>query len=68
MTRSRPRLGSIPLGSGSEADGRDKGDLTIARRFFAHATASQRGLIAYWQSIKRIEQERLCHHSADAAP
>jgi hypothetical protein len=42
-----------------QAEGRDHGDLTIARRFFAHTTSSQRDLIAYWQMVKLIEQERL---------
>ena len=39
--------------------GPDQGDLTIARRCFAHTTASQRDLIAYWQIVKLIEEDRL---------
>ena len=50
-----------------QAEGPDKGDLTIARRFFAHTTASQRDLIAYWQMVKLIEQERLRHQNIDDA-
>ena len=34
----------------------DRGELTIARRFFADATQSERDLIAYWQMVKLAEE------------
>jgi hypothetical protein len=33
----------------------DRGELTIARRFFADATDAERDLIAYWQMVKLAE-------------
>ncbi len=39
--------------------GRDQGDLTIGRRFFANTTEAERDLIAYWQMVKLVEEERL---------
>jgi hypothetical protein len=42
-----------------QAAGRDRGNLTIARRFFANTTDVERDLIAYWQMVKLVEEERL---------
>ncbi len=42
-----------------QAAGRDQGDLTIGRRFFASTTEAERDLIAYWQMVKLVEEERL---------
>jgi hypothetical protein len=42
-----------------QAAGRDEGALTIGRRFFAITTEAERDLIAYWQMVKLVEQERL---------
>jgi hypothetical protein len=39
-----------------QAEGPDRGELTIARRFFATATAAERDLIAYWQMVKLVEE------------
>jgi hypothetical protein len=39
-----------------QASGPDRGELTIARRFFANATDAERDLIAYWQMIKLVEK------------
>lgn len=41
-----------------QAAGADRGELTIARRFFANTTAMERDLIAYWQMVKLLEDER----------
>jgi hypothetical protein len=41
------------------AAGPDQGELTIGRRFFAKTTAAERDLIAYWQMVKLVEEERL---------
>ena len=38
-----------------QATGPDRGELTIARRFFANATDAERDLIAYWQMVKLVE-------------
>jgi hypothetical protein len=38
-----------------QALGPDRGELTIARRFFANATDAERDLIAYWQMVKLVE-------------
>jgi hypothetical protein len=38
-----------------QAAGPDHGELTVARRFFANATDSERDLIAYWQMVKLVE-------------
>ena len=38
------------------AAGPDRGELTIARRFFANTTDSERDLIAYWQMVKLVEE------------
>jgi hypothetical protein len=42
-----------------QAAGRDQGNLTIGRRFFANTTEAERDLIAYWQMVKLVEEERL---------
>ena len=34
----------------------DRGERTIARRFFANATEAERDLIAYWQMVKLVEE------------
>ena len=38
-----------------QSAGADRGELTIARRFFANATDAERDLIAYWQMVKLVE-------------
>lgn len=35
--------------------GSDRGELTIARRFFTNATDAERDLVAYWQMVKLVE-------------
>ena len=42
-----------------QASGAEQGRLTIGRRFFAVVTDSERDLIAYWQMVKLVEEERL---------
>ena len=42
-----------------QAAGPDRGELTIARRFFASTTEKERDLIAYWQMVKLVEEARL---------
>jgi len=39
-----------------QAGGPDRGELTIARRFFANATEAERDLIAYWQMVKLVDE------------
>jgi hypothetical protein len=39
-----------------QAEGPYRGELTIARRFFANATDAERDLIAYWQMVKLVEE------------
>ena len=39
-----------------QAAGPDRGELMIARRFFANATDAERNLIAYWQMVKLAEE------------
>ncbi len=41
------------------AGGSDRGELTIARRFFANTTDAERDLIAYWQMVKLVEEAHL---------
>jgi hypothetical protein len=41
----------------------DRGELTIARRFFADATDAERDLIAYWQMVKLVEEAQLRYTS-----
>lgn len=38
-----------------QAAGPDRGELMIARRFFAKATDAERDLIAYWHMVKLVE-------------
>ena len=45
----------------------DRGELTIARRFFADATESERDLIAYWQMVKLVEEAHLRYTRGDGA-
>ena len=50
-----------------QAAGPDRGELTIARRFFANTTEAERDLIAYWQMVKLVEEARLRYtEGADA--
>ena len=42
-----------------QAEGSDRDELTIARRFFANATDAERDLIAYWQMVKLVEAAHL---------
>jgi hypothetical protein len=42
-----------------QAAGPDRGELTIARRFFADTTPVERDLIAYWQMVKLAEEAHL---------
>jgi hypothetical protein len=42
-----------------QAAGPDRGELTIARRFFAQTTPAERDLIAYWQMVKLAEEALL---------
>src|SRR5436190_11057302 len=42
-----------------QAAGPDRGELTIARRFFAQTTDAERDLIAYWQMVKLAEEALL---------
>jgi hypothetical protein len=42
-----------------QAAGPDRGELMIARRFFANATEAERDLIAYWQMVKLVEEAYL---------
>jgi hypothetical protein len=39
-----------------QAEASDRGELTIARRFFANTTDAERDLIAYWQMLKLVEE------------
>ena len=41
----------------------DRGELTIARRFFANTTDAERDLIAYWQMVKLVEEAHLRYTS-----
>src|SRR5437763_17175455 len=38
-----------------QSAGSDRGELTVARRFFANATDTERDLIAYWRMVKLVE-------------
>jgi hypothetical protein len=42
-----------------QAAGPDRGELMIARRFFANTTDAERDLIAYWQMVKLVEEAHL---------
>ena len=50
-----------------QAKGPDRGELTIARRFFANATDSERDLIAYWQMVKLVEEAHPRYAGQDEA-
>ena len=50
-----------------QASGPDRGELTIARRFFANTTDAERDLIAYWQMVKLVEEARLRYETKDEA-
>jgi hypothetical protein len=50
-----------------QADGPDRGELTIARRFFAKVTDGERDLIAYWQMVKLVEEAHLRHEKGGEA-
>jgi hypothetical protein len=41
-----------------QAAGPDQDRLTIGRRFFANTTEAERDLIAYWQMVRLVEEER----------
>jgi hypothetical protein len=49
-----------------QASGSNQGSLTIGRRFFGNVTAPERDLIAYWQMVKLVEEERLREAEAGA--
>ncbi len=49
------------------AAGPDRGELTIARRFFANSTDAERDLIAYWQMVKLVEEALLRYARAGDA-
>jgi hypothetical protein len=46
-----------------QASGPDRGELTIARRFFANTTDAERDLIAYWHMVKLVEEAHLRYTS-----
>lgn len=46
-----------------QAAGAERGELTIARRFFANTTDAERDLIAYWQMVKLVEEAHLRYTS-----
>ncbi len=50
-----------------QAAGPDRGELTIARRFFANTTDAERDLIAYWQMVKLVEEAQLRYESGGDA-
>jgi hypothetical protein len=50
-----------------QAEGSDRDELTIARRFFANATDAERDLIAYWQMVKLVEEAHLRYERRGAA-
>jgi hypothetical protein len=41
-----------------QASGSDRDGLTIGRRFFASVTEPERDLIAYWQMVKLVDEQR----------
>ena len=49
-----------------QAAGPDQDRLTIGRRFFANTTDAERDLIAYWQMVRLVEEERLRLTEEDA--
>jgi hypothetical protein len=54
---ARKRIGRAWIDE--QAAGLDPAELTIARRFFESTTAAERDLVAYWQMVKLVEEERL---------
>jgi hypothetical protein len=50
-----------------QAAGPDRGDLTIARRFFATTTDAERDLIAYWHMVTLVEEAHRRYTSGDDA-
>jgi hypothetical protein len=50
-----------------QAAGPDRGERTIARRFFENTAEAERDLIAYWQMVKLVEEERLRLKETDDA-
>jgi hypothetical protein len=46
-----------------QAAGAERGELTIARRFFANTTDAERDLIAYWQMVKLVEEAHVRYTS-----
>jgi hypothetical protein len=50
-----------------QAAGPARGELMIARRFFANATDAERDLIAYWQMVKLVEETNLRYRSGGDA-
>jgi hypothetical protein len=47
--------------------GPDRGELNIARRFFANTSDTERDLIAYWQMVKLVEEAHARYAEADDA-
>jgi hypothetical protein len=47
--------------------GPDRGELTIARRFFANTSDTERDLIAYWQMVKLVEEAHARYTKGDGA-
>jgi hypothetical protein len=43
----------------AQAAGADRGEMTIARRFFADTTEAERDLIAYWHMVRLVEKAYL---------
>jgi len=54
---ARARIDRAWINEQASAPG--QGGLTIGRRFFANVTEAERDLIAYWQMVKLVEEERL---------
>jgi hypothetical protein len=43
----------------------DRGELKIARRFFANTSDTERDLIAYWQMVKLVEEAHARYSKGD---
>jgi hypothetical protein len=50
-----------------QAAGPDRGELMIARRFFANATDAERDLIAYFHMVKLVEEAHVRYASGSDA-
>jgi hypothetical protein len=50
-----------------QAEGPDRSELTIGRRFFANTTDTERDLIAYWQMVKLVEEAHRSYRSGGDA-